>query len=280
MKIAVCGGKGGTGKTLIAASLAKALLPSSVVYVDADVDNPCSLYFFREGRMKWKRTFYEFRPMISEDRCIKCGKCVENCPENALFMIPGMVPELIPNLCSGCGVCFLLCPEGAIYEGKSPEGRAELYEMGNIKLLVGFLREGSRRTAVAISRLIRLAEEIEAEHHLYDSPPGSGAKLFPILENSEKALVISEPTPLGLSDTRKFLKLASKAGPQLYLVINKAGISEKYERELKKLARSWGIETFCIPYSEKIQRLYSKGITLYDSEDFREYVEEILKAIR
>ena len=51
--------------------------------------------------------------MFAPAKCIKCGSCVEACPEHAITMTPdGIVTD--PNLCKSCGKCADVCPTKAI----------------------------------------------------------------------------------------------------------------------------------------------------------------------
>lgn len=62
---------------------------------------------------------------INTDRCIKCGECVDKCPEKAIFDIPQKDPDgtvihntkIDPRKCTNCGVCVSVdywCPAQAI----------------------------------------------------------------------------------------------------------------------------------------------------------------------
>ena len=52
-------------------------------------------------------------PEIDKARCIQCGDCVPNCPQNALQIVSGE-PVVDPERCSYCGECEEVCPVGAI----------------------------------------------------------------------------------------------------------------------------------------------------------------------
>jgi len=51
--------------------------------------------------------------MLDEKKCIKCGKCVEECPGDVLRM-NGSLQIAKPELCISCGHCAAICPEAAI----------------------------------------------------------------------------------------------------------------------------------------------------------------------
>jgi pyruvate formate lyase activating enzyme len=51
--------------------------------------------------------------MYTPVKCIKCGSCVEACPENAITLTPnGIITD--PDLCKLCGKCAEVCPTKAI----------------------------------------------------------------------------------------------------------------------------------------------------------------------
>lgn len=51
--------------------------------------------------------------LISKAMCIKCGNCIEACPNNALSM-GDKSAEVDHDLCILCGYCYAACPEFAI----------------------------------------------------------------------------------------------------------------------------------------------------------------------
>ena len=51
--------------------------------------------------------------MYAPAKCIKCGSCVDACPENAITLTPdGIITD--PDLCMMCGKCAEVCPTKAI----------------------------------------------------------------------------------------------------------------------------------------------------------------------
>ena len=82
MELVVLSGKGGTGKTTIAAALSE--LAEDVVRVDCDVDAP-NFYMFYKGKDIEKSEFIGGKKaVIDESLCIKCGKCETVCRFDAI----------------------------------------------------------------------------------------------------------------------------------------------------------------------------------------------------
>ncbi len=84
MKIAVLSGKGGTGKTIVSASLAYALENSQ--YIDCDVEEPNGAIFLKPDPLKT----YEVNvpvPKVDATHCMGCGACAKACQFHALAVI-------------------------------------------------------------------------------------------------------------------------------------------------------------------------------------------------
>jgi len=55
-----------------------------------------------------------FRPVIDESKCINCGICPANCPDNAIPFKDGKKGKINLDYCKGCGICAEACPVKAI----------------------------------------------------------------------------------------------------------------------------------------------------------------------
>lgn len=53
-----------------------------------------------------------YERIIDISKCIKCGNCVQACPENHLTDRISMIFYGIG--CAKCGKCVLVCPSGAL----------------------------------------------------------------------------------------------------------------------------------------------------------------------
>jgi uncharacterized protein (DUF362 family)/Pyruvate/2-oxoacid:ferredoxin oxidoreductase delta subunit len=54
------------------------------------------------------------RPAIDSENCIKCGKCIESCPVNAITN-DVLIPDFDYSKCINCLCCMEMCPEKAVY---------------------------------------------------------------------------------------------------------------------------------------------------------------------
>ena len=57
---------------------------------------------------------------VNEEKCIKCGLCVEECPLGVLKLETTGPKEVQPDACFACGHCVAICPKEAIDNKKSP----------------------------------------------------------------------------------------------------------------------------------------------------------------
>lgn len=51
---------------------------------------------------------------IDGSLCTGCFICVDNCPEKAIFIIPG---QDVPFMCNSCGSCLKYCYPQALAKG-------------------------------------------------------------------------------------------------------------------------------------------------------------------
>jgi len=132
MIITVASGKGGTGKTTVAVSLAlsitadgqdladqdltdkRSVNPAHPLFLDCDVEEPNAALFLRPT-IEERREVGQMIPEVDLEKCTYCGRCAEVCQYHAIAVV-GEKVLVFPELCHGCGSCSLNCPTGAIHE--------------------------------------------------------------------------------------------------------------------------------------------------------------------
>jgi len=260
--IAVGGGKGGTGKTVLAVNLAYGLAEKGrrVLLVDLDVDNPCT-YTFLDVKLRIIREVYTYKPKILEEKCTLCGECVKYCPVHALVLLPGRKLLFFPTLCESCLNCMVVCPEKAILEDKIVIGWVKRESMDSIDLIVGEIKPGERKTDEVISETLNYALESADNYDLVilDVPPGTGRGVYEALKQADLIVAVTEPTRLGLNDLRKFYKLLNMVKKESVIVINKYGLKKGVYGELEALIEKFKIGVFKVPYDKHLVEAYISG---------------------
>ncbi len=258
MKIAVISGKGGTGKTYFSTSLAMSL--EDVDFFDLDVEEPNG-YIFIKPVISDEIQYNLLVPEIDEDRCTFCKKCADACAYNALSILPQLKKALFfPELCHSCGVCSFVCPvdkalievekgigiirKGKFSKGNFIEGKLNIGEPSGVPLISGIMKDhlDPERTAII------------------DSPPGTSCPVVESIKKADYVIIVTEPTPFGLSDMKLVVEIVKDLGKKTGVVINKDRGDSKITEEF--LRKSEIPIIFRIPYSLEIQRSYSKGIPL------------------
>jgi MinD superfamily P-loop ATPase len=268
MIISVASGKGGTGKTLVATSLALSLIDNyKVQLLDCDVEEPNSNILLRLD-VKTSQPVYVPIPKVDETKCTYCGKCAEVCAYNAIAVIKDKV-LVFPELCHGCGACSYLCPESAIAEEGREIGVVERANSGNLELVQGRLAIGEAMAPPVIRDVKKYIDP--ANVVIIDVPPGTSCPVVEAVEGSDFCLLVTEPTPFGLNDLSLAVEVVRKLGMPCGVVVNRVGIGGE---EVEKYCNQEGIPVLLrIPLDRNIAMLYSQGIPLVEGiphwrEDF------------
>jgi MinD superfamily P-loop ATPase len=101
MRIAIASGKGGTGKTTIATSLAVTLAEQNIRLLDCDVEAPDAALYLKP-RLANRKQVGILVPVVDKECCTYCGKCAEVCQFHAIAVF-GKRTLVFPELCHGCG---------------------------------------------------------------------------------------------------------------------------------------------------------------------------------
>ncbi|MDD4873816.1 MAG: ATP-binding protein [Dehalococcoidales bacterium] len=259
MIISIASGKGGTGKTLIATSLALSLKDKyEVTLVDCDVEEPNDHIFIRPQITGTDPV--EMRiPVVSEQKCTFCGECARICAYKAIAVF-GKHVLTFPQLCHGCGACSYLCPEIAIIEETRKIGVVEWGNSDGIKFVQGILNVGEAMAPPVIHKVKEYAKN--SDIIIRDAPPGTSCPVVETVRDSDFCLLLTEPTPFGLNDLILAVETVRELDIPYAVIINRTGIGdagvEDYCREEKILV------LLTIPLDTEIARLYSRGVALVD----------------
>jgi MinD superfamily P-loop ATPase len=276
MIISVASGKGGTGKTLVATSLAFSLKSRQPVQLlDCDVEEPND-HIFLKPVITQKEAVCIQVPKIDEEKCTHCGQCAEVCAYNAIAVLPDRV-MVFPELCHGCGACSYLCPEKAISEEGREMGVVEQGQANGIDFVQGRLNVGE---AMATPVIRQVKERANSDGLvIIDVPPGTSCPVVEAVKGSHFCLLVTEPTPFGFNDLVLAVETVRELGIPLAVVLNRAG--GEYNK-VEEYCRKENIPVLLtIPLDTKIARLYSRGITLAEGmPETREIFRRLWDGIR
>ncbi|MBN1304205.1 MAG: ATP-binding protein [Anaerolineales bacterium] len=264
MIIAVASGKGGTGKTTVATSLARSLdvQGASLLFLDADVEAPNS-HLFLKPEIEHTRDVGVRIPEVNQEICSLCGKCAEVCQYHAIAVL-GKKVLVFPQLCHSCGSCTLMCPEGAISEKQNVIGVLEHGPaQDGFRYFRGVMNVGEPM-ALPIVRLLKqwAGESDESQVVVIDAPPGTSCPMVEAVCGADFLLLVTEPTPFGLHDLKLALQIAAKFTIPVGVIINRDGLGYQ------------GVDEFCaeaglsiiirIPFDRSIAEGTARGRTLLD----------------
>lgn len=282
MKIAIASGKGGTGKTFVSVNAYHALSSHGrkVVLTDCDAEAPDAVLFF-DVLPKHESIVTEQVPVIDKDACTFCGKCYDYCNYGAIFYLPeaGMI-HVIDDLCHSCGACSVACQFQAITERPVEVGRVTSYGRNSeVTMVEARMRIGAMTPVPVIKAAIA---EASRQHDLLimDAPPGTSCPFVHTVSRADYVVLVTEPTPFGLSDLVQSVETLREIGKPMGVVINRAGVGN---RDVYEYLHDERIPLLMeIPFDREIASLTSKGkiVAEYRPGLARDLEEMILKIER
>lgn len=270
MKTAVVlSGKGGTGKTSVAASIAALEYQQGkkVILADADVD-ASNLPLLLKPREISREDFYGGESASVDPKiCDRCGLCEQHCRFHAIAVPPEEgAAHVTISLCEGCAVCTLVCPQQAIsmqsrFIGHFSHGESRFGHMVYAQLAPGGESSGKLVTLVR-EEAAAAAGAGHAELILVDGPPGMGCPVVSALTGADIALMVTEPSPSARADLKRVLKVADHFHIMTAAVINKADLNPQLASRLEEELKGKGIRILGrIPYDTGVAHCQERGMS-------------------
>lgn len=272
-QLVILSGKGGTGKTSVAAALAHlASQEMPTVLADADVD-AANLELVLDPARREEHVFMGGQvAIIDPERCTLCGRCFDACRFGAV--VPGQDAYRVdPLACEGCASCVYQCPEKAIHVEEQQAGlwfRSDTHfgPLFHAHLFAGQENSGKLVTMVKQQgRLLALDETRELL--IVDGPPGIGCPVISASAGADLALLVTEPTVSGVHDLERILGTVNHFRVPALVLINKADVNPCHSAGIEAYCRAQGIALLGrLPYDTAITEAMVQGqpVTLYRPE--------------
>lgn len=249
-ELVVISGKGGTGKTSIAASFAS--LAQDAVLADCDVD-AADLHLILNPKIKQSFDFIGGKQAaIIAEKCAACGKCKELCKFDAVSL-SGPANDVVektflidPISCEGCKVCVQFCPAGAIKFEDCINGQWFISDTRfgpMVHARLGIAEENSGKLVTLIRKEAkRISEEQEKDFLIIDGSPGIGCPVIASVTGADMALIVTEPSLSGKHDLDRAAQLTSNFQIPTLVCINKADINPEISDQIERDAQSRGLK--------------------------------------
>ncbi|WP_053955722.1 ATP-binding protein [Inediibacterium massiliense] len=237
MQLVVISGKGGTGKTTVAAAFS--YLSKESIKVDCDVD-ASNLHILLKGKDMDQDNFIGAKlAHIDEDKCVQCGECARVCRFDAISNF-----SIDPLKCEGCAACKVVCKFDAICLEDEITGQTMITDtdhgiLSRAEMIVG--AEGSGKLVTEV-RKKAMEYKKNDEWIILDGTPGVGCAVMASITGCDIALIVVEPSQSGVEDFLRVYELTKFFGVKPYVCINKYDINEEISNEIQRFCKEEKID--------------------------------------
>jgi MinD superfamily P-loop ATPase len=275
-QIVIISGKGGTGKTILTGALAA--LVGNKVMVDCDVD-AADLHLLLEPHIIERHCFRSgVTASIDENKCIRCGKCLELCRFDAVTD----AYDIDPVFCEGCGFCSLVCPADAIEMKENLSGEWFISDTKHgpmVHARLGIAEENSGKLVTLVrEKAVEMARSKALQWVIIDGAPGIGCPVIASLTGVDCALVVTEPTLSGLHDAGRVIEVARHFGVPAKVLINKFDLNLEITGQIEEYCKKAAIQLVGkLPFDEVVVRAMVQGktITEYANGEWKSRLHDI-----
>ena len=269
-QLVILSGKGGTGKTSVAAAFAHlAANGSRAIMADTDVD-AANLEILLKPVLLDKHSFEGgFKAEIDTGTCNGCGRCFDVCRYDAVIPpMPNQEPgeHRIDRIsCEGCNSCLYQCPVNAISShraiaGKWFQSRSLFGPLFHAEMKAGEENSGKLVTIVK-NAAIELGERNGCALFIVDGPPGIGCPVIAAAAGADLAVISTEPGVSAIHDLSRILGTVKHFGITPAVCINRSDINPAKTAEIEAFCKNENIILLGrIPYDDSVTFAMSKGM--------------------
>ena len=269
-EITILSGKGGTGKTTVAAAIGS--IAGHAVFCDNDVD-AADLHLIMKPDIREKHVFKGgWTASIDQTGCTECGVCTETCRFDAIHRDMLGKLEINPFQCEGCRLCERLCPAQAITSVQNTSSSWYVSETRFGTLVHAKMGPGEENSGKLVSVIRKRARELAIEENagylINDGPPGIGCAAISSLTGTDMALLVIESTLSGLHDASRLYELIHSFSIPTYALINKFDINPVMTAEIEEFLKNHSIPLIGkIPFDQRMVNAMIEEKTIVEFSD-------------
>lgn len=255
MQLVVISGKGGTGKTTVAACFS--YLNEMGTNIDCDVD-ASNLHMMLGGKDVESNLFIGAKVAhINMEKCTQCGACENVCRFDAISNF-----EIDELKCEGCAACSVVCMFDAISLADEVTGNTIITQTDKGILSRAEMKPGAEGSGKLVTEVRKnaLKYKVEDKWTILDGSPGVGCAVMASVAGCNAALLVVEPTQSGLEDFVRVLSVVDFFDIKPFVCINKYDINEEITNEIQIFCKENSVEIIgMIPFDSLVEKAINES---------------------